>query len=308
MVNRPIFTKLGAELYRDFNTIGNPGSGVFKPIKSDLRTRKLQEENLWNEVYDKLSHVIGSVGGTPNAATGTVTPTLDARAAGQSYWYTPTATNTAAAPTLAIDGTTAGILADADGVNLPIGGVILGRTYLLLDDGTKYRIVGTRDALLFKRLDADDAAGQNVATAQPWFATAGGITLPVGVWWIDALLWLSRTAGITAHTTSFLFAGTATYTIDWSALVNTGDVATIATPALISAATAAATQIKASSSSATEQIIARLVGQLKVTVAGSFIPQFQYSVAPGGTPNAKRGSFIRLSPAPGGLTSIGAWA
>lgn len=308
MVNRPAFTKLGAELYRDFNTVGNPGSGVFKPIKSDLRAHKLEEENLWNQVYDKIAHVIGSVGGSANAATGTVTPTLDARAAGQSYWYTPTATNTAAAPTLAIDGTTAGVLADADGVNLPIGGVILGRTYLLLDDGTKYRVAGTRDLVLYKVLEADDSAGQNVATVQPWFATAGGITLPVGSWFIDGFLWLSRAAGITGHTTSFAFGGTATYNIDWSALVNTGDVATIATPALISAATAAATQIKATSSSATEQIIARLTASLKVTVGGSFIPQYQYSVAPGGAPTAKRGSAIRLWPRGGGLTSVGAWA
>jgi hypothetical protein len=76
----------------------------------------------------------------------------------------------------------------------------------------------------------------------------------------------------------------------------------------VAAAVATATQIKAASTSATEQALVRVAGYLRVTVAGTFIPQFQYSVAPGGAPTVKTGSRFWLIPRPGALTSVGAWA
>jgi hypothetical protein len=309
MVARPAFPKLFAELYRDYNTTGVPSSGAFPPIKSDIRTRGAFDEGLWNQTYDKLTHLLGTLGGSANAATAQATPTLDARVAGQSYWYMPAATNTAAAPTLNIDGTGAATLADADGADLPIGGVIGGRAYVLLDDGTKYRVVGRRDEPLYKVLDADDTAGSNSTTAQPWFPTAGGLTLPVGKWFLEGFLWLSRSTGASSHGTSLLFAGTATYTIDWLATVNIGDVAAIATSTMVAGSSAAATAIKAASTSTTEQLLMALRGRLDVTVGGTFIPQFQYTTAaPGGAPTVKRGSYLRLFPRPGALASVGAWA
>lgn len=307
MVARPLFSKLGAELFRDYNTIGDPGSGVFNPVKSDIRAYLLATEGFLGDLYDKAPTTLGSVGGSANAITATGTPTVDALAAGQIFIFTPTSTNTAAGPTLNIDALGALTLADSDGVDLPIGGLIASRAHMLFHDGTKLRVIGVSPSL-YKVLDTDDSAGSNVNTAQAWFATAGGITLPVGSWFMEAFLWLSRSTGASSHTTSFLFAGTATYTIDWMALVNTGDAVALATPALVAAAVATATQIKAASTSTTEQIIARVTARIKVTGAGTFIPQFQYSVAPGGAPTAKRGSFIRLIPRDGNLSAVGAWA
>lgn len=307
MVDRPAFSDLAVNLFRDHNTIGNPGSGIFNPHKPDLRTYFGEMEDFFNDLYDKAPSLLGNVGGSANAATAQATPTVDALAAGQSYIYQPTANNTAASPTLNIDALAALVLADADGVDLLPGQMVNGRRYLLTHDGTKLRVPSIRDQMLYKALDADDA-GQNVNTAQPMFPTAGGITLPIGAWMFEIFLWLTRSAGGVSHTTSFLHGGSATYTVDWSALVNTGDVATTATPSLTSASVATAVSVKAASTSTTEQIIARIVGHLNVSAAGTWIPQFQYSAAPGGAPSTRRGSWLRLIKRPGLLTSVGTWA
>jgi hypothetical protein len=37
-------------------------------------------------------------------------------------------------------------------------------------------------------------------------------------------------------------------------------------------------------------------GTARVNAAGTFIPQFKYSAAPGGAPTVKRGSWFRLQP------------
>lgn len=307
MVARPVWTDIAANLFRDYNVIGNPGSGIFLPPKAGHRTYFGEMEGFLGDLYDKAPNILGSVGGTANAATASATPAVDALAAGQVYLYTPTATNTTTGPTLAINGLAALTLADIDGNNLPPGGAIAGRSMILFHDGTKLRNIASRDVMLFKALDADDT-GQNINTVQPWFPTAGALTLPIGAWFFNGTLWLSRSAGITSHTTSLQWGGTATYSILWEALINTTDVLTIATPAVASAAVATAIQIKAASVSATEQILVRVTGYLKVTVAGTFIPQFIYSVAPGGAPSVKVGSRFALLPRPGGLASVGAWA
>lgn len=307
MVARPVWTDIAANLFRDYNTIGVPSSGIFLPPKADHRAYFLQMEEFFADLYDKSVNLLGTIGGTANAITAAATPAVDARAAGQFYILVPTSTNTAAGPTLAINGLAAGTLKDADGVDLPIGTLISGRALLIYDDGTNFRCPAIRDPLLYKVLDAD-ATGSDVNTAQPWFPASGGITLPIGKFYFDGRLWTARTAGAVSHTTSLLFAGGATYTIDWMADVNIGDTAAVATATRVAAAVATATVIKAASTSTTENLLLSVRGRLDVTVAGTLIPQFQYSAAPGGAPTVKRGSEFRLFPRPGALASVGAWA
>src|SRR5262245_9056505 len=134
MVNRPAFTKVASELYRDYNTPAVPASGVFKPIKSDLRTYYAETEGFLGDLYDKAASTLGSVGGSANAITATATPTVDALAAGQSYWFKPSSTNTLAGPTLNVNSLGAQTIADMDGVDLPIGGLIANRWHLLFND------------------------------------------------------------------------------------------------------------------------------------------------------------------------------
>lgn len=164
---------------------------------------------------------------------------------------------------------------------------------------------------LLKILSADDTGGTNVATAQPWFPTAGGVSVTADTTYIIDAHWAAtRTAGTTAHTTGILFAGTATLTsIMWTAVVNSGDVETNAAGNRTTARVATNTTIKASSTSATEAIDILFHGAVRINAAGTFIPQFIYSAAPGGTPTIKANSWFRMVPVGNGsFTSQGTWA
>ena len=165
--------------------------------------------------------------------------------------------------------------------------------------------------LLFKSLSADDTGGTNVATAQPWFPTAGGVTVAgATTYFFEGWLLSTRTAGATSHTTGILFGGTATltsidYEIDW----RTGDANSAAASNKIRATAATNTVFKAASTSTTEDIDAEVRGIVRINAAGTFIPQFQYSATPGGTPTIKRGSFFRMWPVGDNtITSAGTWA
>jgi hypothetical protein len=164
--------------------------------------------------------------------------------------------------------------------------------------------------LLMRSNDAD-LTGSNVATAQPWFPTAGGVTVVAATtYYFTGLLILTRAAGTTSHTTSLLFGGTATLSsINWSADVNSGDVQTTTATQRTSAQVATANAIKAADIVATETISMMVAGIVRINAGGTFIPQFQYSVAPGGAPTTKAGSYFRLEPV-GANTNIqiGTWA
>jgi hypothetical protein len=167
--------------------------------------------------------------------------------------------------------------------------------------------------LLFKCLTADDTGGQNVATAQPWFPTAGGVTLLAATtYFFEGLLHLTRAAGAVSHTTGLLFGGTATLTsIDYLASARSGDVNTApganSVDQVISVATN--TQIKAASTSTTEDILVKVLGVVRINAGGTFIPQFIYSAAPGGAPTIKRNSFFMLWPiGDNNIASVGTWA
>lgn len=292
------------------------GNGALFPAaavdtnKAQVRTWLTEAENALSDLYDKNIETIGAIGGTANAITGTLTPALDAYAAGQTYWLTPASTNTAAA-TLNINGLGAKNLFTASGLALVAGELTAARTVQIFYDGTQFRVVGDNLGDVFKMLFADDAGGQNVATVQPWFPTAGGVTVPAsGTYFFDGFLWLSRAAGAVSHTTSLQFGGTATLnSIDGYADVETGDVATLAATARVGFNSAAAVVAKAASTAATEQFLASVKGILRINGAGTFIPQFIYSVAPGGAPTVKRGSFFSMRKIPDNATaSRGAWA
>lgn len=164
--------------------------------------------------------------------------------------------------------------------------------------------------ILFKILSANDT-GTNVNTAQPWFPTAGAVTVEANkTYMFEGLLRLSRSAGTSSHTTSLLFGGTATLTgIAYRAVANTGDVVTSGAVNGNSIEVATATVVKSASTSATEQIGIYVSGVVRVTSAGTFIPQFQYSSAPGGAPSVLANSFFTLIPVgTGAVTESGTWA
>jgi len=164
--------------------------------------------------------------------------------------------------------------------------------------------------MLFKALAAN-ATGSDVNTAQPWFPSAGGITLAANtLYFFDGYLRLSRAAGTTSHTTSLLFGGTASLTsIAYKAMVKTGDTAADAAEDATLIEVATATVVKAASTSATEQTGIRVQGIVRVNASGTVIPQFQYSAAPGGVPTILANSYIRFYPeGAGDAVSRGTWS
>jgi hypothetical protein len=162
---------------------------------------------------------------------------------------------------------------------------------------------------LVRVLDAD-ATGTNVATAQQWFPTSGAVAVAAATTYkMTGLLALIRAAGTTSHTTGLLFAGTATLTgIQYVAESNTGDVDTTLAAGLTTSRVATNTTVKAASTSATETALIAVRGIVRVNAAGTFIPQFIYSAAPGGAPTIKANSYFQLEPlGSGAMTALGTW-
>ena len=160
-----------------------------------------------------------------------------------------------------------------------------------------------------RRLDVSQT-GTNGLAAQNWFPTLGAAQVEAGVVYdFYGLLNLTRSAGVTSHTTSLLFAGTATLTyILWRASCNTGDTLANAAQNHAAGRSAAAVVVKAASTSATEEISLLVQGSVKINAAGTFIPQFQYSAAPGGAPTIQPGSFFQLTKKGSGFNQKGTWA
>ncbi|MGD9878924.1 MAG: hypothetical protein AB7F22_07805 [Reyranella sp.] len=152
------------------------------------------------------------------------------------------------------------------------------------------------------------AAGTDVDTAQPWFPTAGAVSVAAGAAYkFKGRLFLTRAAGTTSHTTAILFGGTATITaINYIAKANENDDGALLEHSAIKGAAATAVVVKAASTSATEVTVIEVEGLIVINAAGTLIPQFKYSVAPGGVPTVGIGTFFELQP----LTSNpkGTWA
>lgn len=163
--------------------------------------------------------------------------------------------------------------------------------------------------LIERRLDGAQT-GQNIATVQPWIPTNGAPNVEAGVVYdLEGLLSLTRSAGAVSHTTAIGFGGTATLTsILWDALVNTGDTLAIAAKNGASGKSATSVVVKAASTSATEEIMIHVSGSVKINAAGTFIPQYTYSAAPGGAPTVNIGSFFTLVKKGVGFNTKGIWA
>lgn len=170
----------------------------------------------------------------------------------------------------------------------------------------------TRDRDTSTSIVLSDRSGADVSTAQNIFDSATDtLTLEASTTYeFEAQYIITRSAGTTSHTTAVLFGGTATMT----AMTYIGEATNAAGGALANvqqifqqALTAAI--LTAASTSATEVVIARLRGILRVNAAGTLIPQFQFSAAPGGTPTIKAGSYFKARKiSASGAAAIGAWA
>lgn len=161
---------------------------------------------------------------------------------------------------------------------------------------------------LYKILTADDAAGQAIATVQPWFPTTGTLTLPAATTYqMEGLL--NITHGATSHTTSLAFGGTATLTsLNYYAQAHRSAADTITSVySGINIASATAAVVDVAGIQAATYI--QIQGILRTNAAGTLIPQFTFSANPTGTITVKRNSFFRLKAVGiNTFTTSGTWA
>jgi hypothetical protein len=290
-----------------------PGALTECLVRYNLANTRWELLNPYTTTATSRTWVAG--GGAVDAITATYSPAVTALTDGLGLNVRAAGANTSTTPTFAPNGLTARTITREGGKALQVGDIPAADAELQL----RYNLAGTRWELLnpakpielYKILSADDTGGTNVSTAQPWLPTTGSVAvLADTLYEFEGRLYLSRSAGTTSHTTGILFGGTATLTsIDLLAQAMTGDAnANVAMNGVwLTAATIIV--VKAASTSATEQVVIQVRGHVRINAAGTFIPQFQYSVAPGGAPTVKRGSFFRLRPLGlGSATEQGTWA
>lgn len=148
----------------------------------------------------------------------------------------------------------------------------------------------------------------NATGAQSLFGV--GIILAAGVTYEFETVFLVTTTGATSNSLGFNISGTAGIsTIQYRADTTNGTAATtpntssstyiqVATNSTICAAVAAATQR-----------VCFIKGTVNISTSGTFIPNIQYSAAPGAAPVVQSGAFIKIKPL-NEITdnSVGAWA
>jgi hypothetical protein len=150
------------------------------------------------------------------------------------------------------------------------------------------------NGLLYKVLNAD-ASGQNINTVQPWFPSAGAVAVAATTsYYMDGLLLLTH--GTTTHTTALSFGGTATLTsIDYLAQIFTGAANAIAT-SISQIWVNVSTSIVLNATAGTASTVVRIWGVVRVNAAGTLIPSFTFSAAPGTIVLVKRNTYFRLWP------------
>lgn len=199
-------------------------------------------------------------------------------------------------------------------------GVLLGRTTAgtgateeITPNSTDFSFTGGALALnnpLNYRILTADIAGSDVNTAQAVFTTGSFTAEAATTYAFEAMYHILRSAGTTSHTTAVLFGGTATYTsVRYLAQVTnpTGNV--LANVQQIIGDVATAVTLTAANTSATENLEIKLNGIIRVSAAGTIIPQFQFSAAPGGAPTIKANSnFFLRKLGSNVVASVGSWA
>jgi hypothetical protein len=206
-------------------------------------------------------------------------------------------------------------VADSGGLTITLNSVVLAAGEMLTYvEGMGWSIIGADGAykastprLLFKVLSADDAGGTAGTGAQAWFPTAGGVTIVANTTYFFEGVH-SLIAGATSTVVSNLFAGTATVSnILYEIIASNAANNTQAAPTHTTADVATAIAVGATGTGVNKRMAVQ--GAVRFTTAGTFIPQFQFSINPTGTITIKRNSFFRMWPiGDNTVTSVGTWA
>jgi hypothetical protein len=174
--------------------------------------------------------------------------------------------------------------------------------------GTQRGIVPSEQ---FFRLNAD-LAGANATGAQNVFGV--GVSLSAStVYEFEIVYALLKSTGTTSHTVSVGFGGTATLNNIAYLIQRSAGTALVSTSNNMSGSliqTASSTVQSGAVTNATATFIAIINGVVSVNAAGTFIPQYTLSAAPGGAYSTQGGGFMKIKPigASGANTSVGTWA
>jgi hypothetical protein len=171
-----------------------------------------------------------AAGGTVSAITATYSPAIVTLTDGLLVGFRAVGANTSTAPTFAPNGLTARAITKRGGSALAVGDIPAANAEVTL----RYNLANTRWELLnpatsgdtlWRVLSADDTGGTNVNTAQPWFPSSGGVTVAASTTYrFEGMLYTTRSAGTTSHTTGVQFGGTCTLTdIGFFAWCKSGD-------------------------------------------------------------------------------------
>lgn len=178
--------------------------------------------------------------------------------------------------------------------------------------------LGTTDLAQFISLTSNFVL-TDVNTAQKAFnatqsgGTAGQLQLLGNSAYLFEAAYFITNTGITSHTWSVLFGGTATFNAGCTVMAS-GLSATAAAPAAGSlqgytTTPGTAMVVTAAQTSATENVTVFLNGRLNINAAGSLIPQLQLSAATGGTETMLAGSYFRIwLIGPANVVSGGPWS
>jgi len=157
-------------------------------------------------------------------------------------------------------------------------------------------------------------AGANVTTPQDIFPL--DLTLDAGIYQYELCYSLVKTAGATGHNVRVFFGGTATFNNAYRSLLGTSAVgASVSLTGVIGALGYTATMsdnvnISGTLSNANSMVHLVERGTFSVNVAGTVIPQYILSAAPGGAYSVQAGSYfkVRKLGASGADIAIGPWA
>ena len=151
----------------------------------------------------------------------------------------------------------------------------------------------------------------NATGLQNWLGTVNLAVAALTAYKFIGRFRMFRTAGTTSHTVNLGFGGSATLTaIDYTVLAttNTGNILGAAQMQYLSSA--ASTAVTAASIIATENNYIRIEGVVRISAAGTFIPQVAFSAAPGGAGTIAAGAYFEMTPigVNDAIINIGDWA
>lgn len=193
-------------------------------------------------------------------------------------------------------------------------------TGLTVGDADGYVYQGTTPLLLpsyFTFSNGSTITYSNASGTVAIFTGTTSVTLKASTYYMfDAFYMLTKSAGSTSHNFSLLYGGTATlfsflsYGYGISSGTTSGFTYDTTPNSFITNSTAAMAVRIGLTTQATLGI--RVVGMARVNAGGTFIPQLNLSVAPGGSWVLQPNSYFRIAPvgsaASGANINIGGWA